>query len=331
VLRSGQTITAAAMMMTMSTLAALTSVLHTARHIGASWRVPGTTFPLRESVSRVAHQVQRHAIPALAGNIAFRVMFAFFPSVISVLWILHAVNAGQLVADVSDLVGMIVPGIASGPIKEQIRDAPQTQVSGEFTLGVGLSLIVAIWAMAEVFRAAMHAMNVVYGVEERRSRLRRVATSVVVSAITMSLFVAALAVIVSGASLTAALGAWSGLGVGYGWIWWCTAWIVVVIAVLAAFSLTYYFAPDVEQRLRWVRTGSIMGVGLWLLFTGLFALYVNFLSGPSVTYGALAGVAFFMVYLYSSAFILLLGAEVNQVLENWEPDGKSSGERAPSD
>lgn len=264
------------------------------------------------------------------GEVAFRLMFAFFPTLISILWLLNVLNAGQLVVEVSDLLGTVVPGIANGPLKEQIRDVPQSQANGEFTLGVGLSLIVALWAIAEAFRATMHALNVVYGVEERRSRLRRLLLSVFVSVVTMSLFVAALLIIVSGAGLTAALNEWSGLGVSYQWIWWFTAWVVVVGAVLAAFSLTYYFAPDVDQRLRWVRTGSLAGVGLWLLFTGLFALYVNFISRPSATYGALAGIAFFMVYLYSSAFILLLGAEFNQVVENWAPDGKSSGERVPS-
>ena len=288
-------------------------------------------MPLRAGLSRVSHQVQRDAIPALAGSIAFRLMFAFFPTLISILWLLNVLNAGQLVSEVSNLVGTVVPGVANSPLKEQIAKAPPSQARGEFTLGVGLSLVVALWAIGEAFRAIMYSLNVVYGVEERRSRLRRLLLSVLVSVLTMSLFVAALVVIVSGARLTAAVSHWSGLAVSYQWIWWLMAWAVVVGAVLAGFSLTYYFAPDVDQRLRWVRTGSLAGVGLWLLFTALFALYVNVLSRPSETYGALAGIAFFMVYLYSSAFILLLGAEFNQVIENWEPDGKNTGERAPSD
>lgn len=315
----------------MSTSAAVTSAFRCAQRVGLGWAIPGTALPFRDGVSRLSHQVQRDAIPVLAGSIAFRLMFAFFPALISILWLLNVLNAGQLVSEVSDLVGTVVPGVANGPLKEQIEEAPQSQASGEFTLGVALSLVVALWAIAEAFRAIMHALNVVYGVEERRSRLRRLLLSVLVSVLTMSLFVAALVMIVSGASLVAAFSHWSGLGVSYQWIWWLIAWIVVAGAVLAGFSLTYYFAPDVDQRLRWVRIGSLAGVGIWLLFTALFSLYVNVLSRPSQTYGALAGIAFFMVYLYSSAFILLLGAEFNQVIENWEPDGKNTGDRAPSD
>ena len=300
------------------------------RKPGAGPFVPGTQVPIVEAVRRVTHAVQADGVSALAGHIAFRLMFALFPTLISLLWLLHVVNAEELVPDVSELVGTIVPGIARDPLEQQIAGAPQPQATGDFSLGVGLSLFVAIWAIAEVFRAAMHALNVVYAVEERRSRMRRLVTSVAVSMLTMSLFVVALLLIVSGAGVASALTKWSGLAVSYEFLWWATAWAVVVGAVLAAFSLTYYFAPDVEQRMRWVRAGSLAGVALWLIFAGLFAVYVNVFSRPTDTYGTLAGIALFMVYLYGSAFILLLGAEFNQVIENWEPEGKNSGERAPS-
>ncbi len=315
----------------MSTPIAVASAVRRAQRVGNRWAVPGTDLSIRQGIERLWAQVNKDAVPALAGNIAYRLMFAFFPTLISLLWLLNVVNAGQFVSEVSDLVGTVVPGVANGPLKEQIQDAPQSQASGEFTLGVGISLIVALWAIAEAFRATMHALNVVYGVKESRSARRRLLLSVLVSVVTMALFVAALVVILSSARLTAALSEWSGLGVSYQWLWWFSAWVVVVTAVLAAFSLTYYFAPDVEQRLRWVRTGSLGGVGLWLIFTALFALYVNVFSRPTETYGALAGIAFFMVYLYASAFILLIGAEFNQVIENWEPEGKNTGERTPDD
>jgi membrane protein len=293
------------------------------------WSIPGTRLPIGEGVRRVAHQVQADSISVLAGHIAFRLMFALFPTLISVLWLLRVINADGIVSRVSELVSAIVPGVAHAPLEQQIEGAPRPQASGDFTLGVGASFLVAVWAISEVFRAAMHALNVVYGVTERRSRVRRVVTSVGVSLVTMTLFVGALLLIVSGARVAATLTEWSGFGVSYEFVWWASAWVVVVSSVLVAFALTYYYAPDVEQRIRWVRTGSLAGVVLWLAFAGLFAVYVNVLSRPGDTYGALAGVALFMVYLYGSAFILLLGAEFNQVIENWEPDGKSSGERAP--
>jgi len=295
------------------------------------WCVPGTECPISEAVGRVVRKVRADAVPVLSGHLAFRVVFALFPALISLLWLLNVVNAEGLTTAVSDLVETIVPGVANAPLKEQVDSAPRAQANGDLTFGVGLSLIVATWAIAEVFRAAMHALNVIYEVEERRSVLRRLVTSLVVSVLTLSLFVVALALVVFGARVSAELTQWSGLSVGYRFVWSVTAWLVVVTSAVAAFALTYYFAPDVEQRLRWVRSGSLVGVALWLAFTALFAVYVNVLSRPSETYGSLAGIAFFMVYVYASAFILLLGAEINQVVEQWEPEGKNAGEREPTD
>jgi membrane protein len=176
----------------------------------------------------------------------------------------------------------------------------------------------------------MHALNVIYGVEERRGRVRRLVTSLLVSALTLSLFVVALVLIVAGARFSEALADGTGLGISYELAWTAAAWLVIVLAVTAGFALTYYFAPDVDQRLRWVRAGSVFGVVTWLLFTGLFAVYVKVVSQPSETYGSLAGVAFFMVYVYGAAFILLLGATTNQVIEAWEPEGKDAGQRKPN-
>jgi membrane protein len=183
--------------------------------------------------------------------------------------------------------------------------------------------------LAEVFRAAMQALNVIYGVEERRGRLRRLVTSLGVSVLTITLFVAALVLMVAGARISAAVTEWTGMSVSYQLLWTAAAWVVIVLTVTAGFALTYYFAPDVEQRLRWVSGGSIVGVAAWLLFTGLFAIYVNVLSSPSETYGSLAGIAFFMVYVYGASFILLLGAVINQVIEQSAPEGKNEGERQP--
>lgn len=148
---------------------------------------------------------------------------------------------------------------------------------------------------------------------------------------TLSLFVIAVGVIVSGNSLIEWASDRSGSGLNFRWVWGLIAWLVVMVCALASFAITYYVAPDVQQGLRWIRTGSVVAVVTWLGFTALFSLYVNTLATPKETYGALAGVAIFMLYVYSSAFIVLLGAEVNQVIENWEPEGKDTGEHVAAE
>jgi membrane protein len=96
-------------------------------------------------------------------------------------------------------------------------------------------------------------------------------------------------------------------------VWLLISWLVVVAIVFLAFNLTYYFAPSMDAKARSVGTGALAAVALWLLFTAGFSIYTNTLSNPGETYGALAGVAVFMVYLYGSALVLVLGAEINKL------------------
>ncbi len=78
---------------------------------------------------------------------------------------------------------------------------------------------------------------------------------------------------------------------------------------------------------RWVSLGSIIAVTLWLVFSVLFSLYVNNFGSYNATYGSLAGVAIFLFYIYYSALIMLVGAEMNQVIEGHIPEGKNEGEK----
>lgn len=292
--------------------------------------VPGSTLPLGRFLHLLADQVHKDNMTVLAGNVGFRLMFAFLPTLISLLWLFRATGADGLVEQLLDVVRTILPGAATQPIEEQVQQAPRDQAAGSLTLDVGVSLVVSIVAIAMAFRATMHGMNVIYGVEDRRSQVRRTVLSLLVSVATFALFVVAVSIIVSGSNLADSVAdATSGRDVAFRWTWTIVAWAVVLVCVVSAFALTYYFAPDVEQKFRWVGTGSLAAVALWLIFTLLFSLYVNVLSNPTETYGALAGVAIFLLYLYSTAFILFLGAEMNQVIENWHPEGKDTGDHEP--
>lgn len=143
----------------------------------------------------------------------------------------------------------------------------------------------------------------------------------------MSALLAGALLLVFGSRTAEQLGTVHGGGMVLRWLWLLGTWPVIGAAVLAAFALLYYVAPDVQQRFRWISTGSVISAVLWLLFAALFSLYVNNVIAPTQTYGALAGVAVLMIYFYISSFILLLGAELNQVIEQHEPRGRDGGER----
>jgi membrane protein len=87
--------------------------------------------------------------------------------------------------------------------------------------------------------------------------------------------------------------------------------------MFVSFSLVYYFAPDIEERKWfWVTPGSVAGVVLWLLASIGFRFYLHFFNNYSATYGFLGAVVILMLWLYITGFAILIGGEVNWVIEN---------------
>jgi membrane protein len=145
------------------------------------------------------------------------------------------------------------------------------------------------------------------------------------------LLVGALVLVVFGESIGVRVAALAGLGSVFATLWSIVQWPVVALVVLFAFAMIYYFAPAVKQRFRWISPGSLLAFVFWLIFSLLFSLYASIAGSYNETYGSLAGVIILMLYIYYSAFIMLVGAEVNQVIEEHIPGGKNEGEKIPED
>ena len=90
---------------------------------------------------------------------------------------------------------------------------------------------------------------------------------------------------------------------------------MLAVVFWATVALTYAFGSSLQRGFRWASAGSGLATLVWVLYTGLFALYVNLLSKPEETYGALAGIAITMLYVYATAFIVLLGYQVDCLIE----------------
>jgi len=157
--------------------------------------------------------------------------------------------------------------------------------------------------------------------------------SIFMSLAVIVLLLGALVLVVFGESIGVAVADLVGLGSVFATVWSIAQWPVVALVVLLTFALIYYFAPAAEQRFRWISPGSIIAFVFWLIFSLLFSLYASTFGGSSYneTYGSLAGVIILMLYVYYSALIMLIGAEMNQVIEWHIPGGKNEGEKVPED
>jgi membrane protein len=266
-------------------------------------------------VRRTLAGAQRDRLSVFAGNLAFRTLFACFPCLFTLFWLLEAFGGTRAVQSAVGLFTTALPTSAGGAVQQQFAGTTADQARGALTIGALVAVTVAVWAVIGAFRSLMDALNTVDGLEESRPVWQRYLVAMALASAVTVLLAGAVILAVFGAAITRHLGQLAGSGPVLHWAWTIASWPVLAVAVLLAFSLVYTCAPARRAPFRWLTTGSALATLLWLLFTVAFSVYINRFAAPTRTYGALAGIAVLMLYLYGSAFILLLGAEMNRVIE----------------
>ena len=106
-------------------------------------------------------------------------------------------------------------------------------------------------------------------------------------------------------------------------------WPITTAAIMLVAALSYYLLPDVEQKFKFITPGSVIGTLVWFLASWCFGVYVSHFGSYDVTYGSIGGVIVLLTWFYLTGFILLMGGELNALIEDASPDGKESGARAP--
>lgn len=274
-------------------------------------------------------EVGEDHVMAFAGNLTYKALFAIFPFFTFLLSLLGLFNATSLVQTMLEEFSGVLPPTATVFIRNQLLPLTQSQAESAFTLGAIVSILLALWGVSGAFRSVMEAMNVMYEVEEDRPFWKKYGISIFISLAVIVLLLAALLIVVFGRSFGGGLADLVGLGGVFGVVWTVVQWPIVAAVVLLAFALIYYFAPAAEQRWRWISPGAVLAFAFWLLFSLAFSYYVGNFGSYNATYGSLAGVIILMLYIYYSAVIMLVGAEMNQVIEWHIPGGKDEGEKTP--
>ena len=161
----------------------------------------------------------------------------------------------------------------------------------------------------------MRAMNRTYGVRETRPAWERYLLALGLTAFAGLMIVASFLVLVvwqaSGTKIVDKIG----LGGAAAALLPLARWPVAIVAILFASGIIYRVAPNVRLSLKRILPGAVLFTTVWLVATYLFGLYISHFASYNSTYGTLGGVVILLVWFYLTAFILLVGAELNAVLE----------------
>jgi membrane protein len=258
----------------------------------------------------------------LSQQIAYSSLLAFFPAV---AFLVGALGLFHLFDDVKRLLDPIAPNGVITFISSLQKDSQGGTSAAAFVIGFFFAVWVASGAMGTVIKAVNRAMER----QETRPfwKVRAVAVLLVVTSglTTAGVFL----LIIVGGSLGDAIARKADLGGEFRWTWAILRWPIAFAAILLFFGLVYYLAPNKEQRSwKWITPGSLIGGLLWLLLSGLFALYVTYAGNYTKTYGTLATGIILLLWLNYSAFALLFGAELNSELERQADIRAAGGERA---
>ncbi len=186
--------------------------------------------------------------------------------------------------------------------------------------GAGLTLVLglltALWSASGYVGAFGRAMNRIYEIGEGRPFWKLRPLQVVITLIAVVLVaLVALSLVVTG-PLAQAVGSAIGLGSTAVTVWNIAKWPVLVAVVVLIVAILYYATPNVKQpRFRWISTGAAVAILVWVVASAAFGFYVANFSSYNKTYGTLAGVIVFLLWLWITNLALLFGAEVDAEME----------------
>jgi membrane protein len=249
----------------------------------------------------------------LAAALTYYGVLALFPGLIAVVSLVGLVGDPQETTDallgVADDLGVQI----TGTLQTTIQDLAGAPAAG---IGLVTGLLGALWSASGYVTAFSRAMNRMYEVEEGRPfwKLRPVMLLVTAIAVTI-VAVVALALVVSG-PVAEAIGNAIGLGDVALTVWQIAKWPVLAALVALVIAILYYATPNVQQpKFKWMSVGAFVAIIVAVLASVGFGFYVANFSSYGATYGALAGVIIFLLWLWIMNNALLFGAELDAELE----------------
>ncbi|HEX8144152.1 MAG TPA: YihY/virulence factor BrkB family protein [Pyrinomonadaceae bacterium] len=303
-----------------------------AKAIESIWRLGGLTW--RELARRIWLEVYESDIFTRAAALSYYFLLALFPLLLFLLALLgYFAEAGtELRRNLLSYLAHVVPRSASELIYTTVNEISKDTGGGKLSFG----LVAALWFASYGMGAISETLNAAYGVRESRPFWRVHLTSVGLTIALALLIISALALVLYGGEIGEGLANRWGLGEAFKLAWNLLQWPIVLLFVLFAFALIYYFAPDLyHQKWYWITPGSLTGVGLWLIVSFGFRLYLRYFDRFSLTYGSLGAVIILMLWFYLTGAAILVGGKVNAEIEHaaaakGAPEAKMMGEKSPT-
>lgn len=242
-----------------------------------------------------------------AAGCAFYATLALFPSITMLIFVYGLAFDPVTVEPQLKLIEKLVPPEGYALIAGRVHMLV-TQPRGNLGLGLGISIAIAFWSASAGTRAMLSALNIAFDItEDHRGIIGFYATGLVMTLCAILAASIGIALLVALPVAVAALGVSADTADFVRWL----SLGLLLAAVLVSLTILYRYGPARSERGSWLSPGALLATILWLIASAALSLYIERVAAYDVTYGPLGAVVAIMMWFYVSAYVVLLGAELD--------------------
>jgi membrane protein len=266
---------------------------------------------LKQTIRTTLRSVQQKHTSQLAAGLSYYFVLALFPALIAFAAAVSLLPIPHLFDQILALMARIVPADSMGLVRGVLKGVASSHGRSFLSLGIALT----IWAASGGFVALIEALNIAYGLEDKRSFLHRRILAIGLSFGVGTLMTLALSLMVLGPDFGRWLAAKAGASSVFASVWPYLRWGICVACAVLSIEVIYAWGPSGRRSLRSTFPGACIAVVTWVVLSSGLGLYLRSFTRLNKTYGVMAAGVALLLWLNWTAFSILVGAEINANLE----------------
>jgi membrane protein len=263
----------------------------------------------------LAKEFSSDDVTGLAAELSYHYFLALFPFFIFLAalggFIAGALSVNDPTTSFMNAVGDALPSDARSVLETQVRSVLNSHNAGLLSFGI----VGSLWASAGAMKSLMKALNRAYDVPETRPAWKSYLLAIgLVLASTIGIL-GSVVIYIAVSAWAGNIADWVGFGGAFATFLTIVRFPLIIALILGAVGFMYWVAPNLETKFKFITPGAVLFTVVWIVATVLFGVYVSHFGAYNKTYGTLGGVVVLLTWLYITNIMLLVGAEVNAVLE----------------
>ncbi|MDP4170325.1 MAG: YihY/virulence factor BrkB family protein [Bacillota bacterium] len=256
-------------------------------------------------LKKLLNRIKEDDLPGLSAQLAYFFLLSLFPLLIFLFTLLPYLPIPH--QDIMGIIRGIAPKEAIALIDKNLKAVMSNHSGGLLSLGI----IGTIWSASTGINAIVRAFNKSYHVKETRSFVVARGMSILLTFGMIFVFILALLLPVLGRGVGIFLFSYLGLTKQFLTVWEALRWIVSAVILFLIFTGLYWIAPNIKMHCKSAIPGAIFATIGWIVSSFAFSLYVGQFGHYDNTYGSIGAIIVLMIWLYLSAFIIIIGGEIN--------------------